>query len=158
MYARIFAATYRQETAGAVLVEPFAPDISPRERAGVTLDPALDAEWNAGLRATFAQIEALEGLDWAATERELEAAHLGDLPLELIFVDQRLRYDERVDPTTRDRLIAAWQDLVLGWSSDARLTIATDSRHIVQLDRPDVVVAAIRRLVDRARTAGSEYP
>jgi pimeloyl-ACP methyl ester carboxylesterase len=152
VYARIFAAAYRNETAGVVLVDPFTPDISPAERAGVRLEPSLAADWTAGLRGTFELIERLDGLDWPATANQLAAAHLGDIPLELIFVDQRLRYDERVDPATKERLIAAWRELVLAWSTDSRLTIADGSRHIVQLDRPDVVVASIQRLVDRARS------
>jgi len=41
---------------------------------------------------------------------------------------------------------------VLAWSTDTRLTIADRSRHLVQLDRPELVVASIRRLVDRARS------
>ena len=152
VYARIFAAAYREEIAGVVLVDPFTPDISPAERAGVRLDPSLLAEWGAGLQATRDLIERLESLDWAATADQLGAAHLGDIPLELIFVDQRLRYDERIDAATEERLIAAWRELVLGWSTDTRLTIADGSRHIVQLDRPDLIVEAVRRLVDRARS------
>jgi pimeloyl-ACP methyl ester carboxylesterase len=152
VYARIFADAYRGEVAGVVLVDPFTPDISPAEQAGVKLDPALVAEWSSGLQGTFQLIEALENLDWAATADQLAATRLGDIPLELIFVDQRLRYDERIDEATKVRLIAAWRELVLGWSTDARLTIAEGSRHIVQLDRPDLIVASIRRLVDRARS------
>jgi pimeloyl-ACP methyl ester carboxylesterase len=152
VYARVFAAAYRSEIAGVVLVDPFTPDISPAERAGVRLEPALAAEWAAGLRSTFDLIERLEELDWPVTAGQLAAARLGDIPLELIFVDQRLRYDERVDPATKERLISAWRELVLDWSMDSRLTIADGSGHMVQLDRPDVVVASIRRLVDRARS------
>jgi pimeloyl-ACP methyl ester carboxylesterase len=154
VYARIFADAYRSEVAGVVLVDPFTPDISPAERAGVRLDPALAAEWSSGLQGTFQLIEALENLDWAASAQQLAASRLGDLPLELIFVDQRLRYDERIDDATEARLIAAWRELVLGWSTDARLTIADRSRHMVQLDRPDLIVASIRRLVDRERSGG----
>jgi pimeloyl-ACP methyl ester carboxylesterase len=154
VYARIFAAAYRSEIAGVVLVDPFTPDISPAEQAGVRLEPSLAAEWATDMRGTFELIERLEGLDWPATADQLAAARLGDIPLELIFVDQRLRYDERIDPATKGRLIAAWRELVLAWSTDSRLTIADGSRHIVQLDRPDLVVASIRKLVDRAR-AGS---
>jgi pimeloyl-ACP methyl ester carboxylesterase len=152
VYARIFATAYRSDIAGLVLVDPFTPDISPAERAGVRLEPALAAEWRAGMSGTFQLIERLEGLDWPATADQLTAARLGDIPLELIFVDQRLRYDERIDPVTKDRLIAAWRELVLAWSTDSRLTIADGSRHIVQLDRPELVVASIRRLVDRTRS------
>ena len=56
------------------------------------------------------------------------------------------------DAATKEQLIAAWRELVLGWSTDTRLTIADGSRHIVQLDRPDLIVDAVRRLVDRARS------
>lgn len=144
VYARVFAATYRDEVSGVVLVDPYLPDLRPVEL--VAVDPALRDEWLAGLHATNNQIAATEDLDWNAVEEELAAASIEGLPLELVFVDQRLRWDERFDPWETE-LIATWRQLLEGLSSDVRLTIAENSTHMIQWDRPDLVVEAILRVV-----------
>jgi pimeloyl-ACP methyl ester carboxylesterase len=150
VYARIFASMYRAETAGIVLVDPYLPDIRPVDH--VALDPALREEWLAGIRATNGDIAATEDLDWDASYDQLTRASIEGLPLELLFVDQRLRWQGRFEPAQSD-LVAAWRSLIGGLSSDSRLTIAEDSTHTIQFDRPDLVVDAILRLVDRDRRA-----
>lgn len=143
VYARVFASAYPDEIAGVVLVDPYLPDILPVEH--VAVDPALRAEWIDGIVATNRHVAAVEDLDWEAVERELVVASIAGLPLELVFVDQRLRWDERFDPW-EDELIATWRTLLATLSADQRLTIAEGSGHMIQWDRPDLVVDAILRL------------
>ena len=150
VYARVFASSFRPEVSGVVLVDPYLPDIRPVER--VALDPALREEWLSGLRATNDQVAAVEDLDWAASYDQLTRASVEGLPLELLFVDQRFRWEGRFEPAEAD-LIEAWRRLVGSLSADYRLTIAADSTHMIQYDRPDLVVDAILRLVDRDRLA-----
>ncbi len=146
VYARVFASTYRAEVGGVVLVDPYLPDIHPVEH--VAIPPALRDAYLASLADTNEMVAAGEGLDWSASSAQLSRSSLGSLPVELLFVDQRLRWEGAYDPF-EDRLIAVWRRLVRALSSDARLTIATDSTHMIQLDRPDLVVAAIERLIAR---------
>jgi len=148
VYARIFAAAQRTEVVGAVLVDPFVPDIAPVDH--VPVGDALRARHQADLAATYRLIEETEQLDWAATEAELRAADLGELPLELLFVEQRYRWEGPFEPYEAE-LIAAWERLVLSLSTGARLTIAVNSTHMIQWDKPELVVDAIRRLVAEAR-------
>jgi pimeloyl-ACP methyl ester carboxylesterase len=148
VYARIFAAVHRPDVVGAVLVDPFMPDVQPIDE--VEIEPSLRTRHYDDLAGTFRAIEATEELDWAATEEELARATLGDLPLELLFVEQRYRWEGPYQPY-EDALIAAWERLVLGLSPQARLTIAVNSTHMIQWDKPDLVVEAIRRLVEAAR-------
>jgi pimeloyl-ACP methyl ester carboxylesterase len=155
VYARVFAATFRPEVRGVVLVDPYLPDIRPVEH--VALDPALRAVWLAGIRATNDEVAAVEQLDWAASYDQLTKASIAGLPLELLFVDQRLRWQGPYEPA-QDELIAAWRTLIGALSTDVRLTIAEDSTHLIQLDRPDLVVDAIVRLVDRDRRARPVSP
>ncbi len=146
VYARIFAARYRDEVIGVALIDPYLPDVRPAE--SVDVDPALRDEAVAGLAATNRHIAATEDLDWATVETELAAASIDGIPLELVFVDQRLRWDERFDPWEAD-LIETWRSMVLGLSSSSHLTIAENSTHMIQWDRPDIVVAAILSLASR---------
>jgi pimeloyl-ACP methyl ester carboxylesterase len=150
IYARVFASTFKAEMGGVVLVDPYLPDIRPVEH--VDLDPALREEWLSGIRATNADIATVEDLDWETSYGQLTRASVEGLPLELLFVDQRLRWQGRFEPAQAE-LIAAWRRLVGSLSSDSRLTIAEDSSQLIQVDRPDIVVDAILRLVDRERRA-----
>ena len=150
VYARIFSAAHADEVVGVVLVDPYLPDVHPVRE--VDLPPALRDLWLAGLDETNRLIQATEDLDWAATADQLETADLGALPLELLFVEQRFRWEDAFEPYEA-ALIAAWEPLVLALSTDARLTIAVNSTHMIQWDKPDLVVAAIRRLVEEARAA-----
>jgi Predicted hydrolases or acyltransferases (alpha/beta hydrolase superfamily) len=147
VYARVFASSFRPEVSGIVLVDPYLPDIRPVEH--VALDEALREDWLSGLRATNDRVAAAEDLDWEASYKQLSAASIEGLPLELLFVDQRFRWEGPFDPAEGD-LIAAWRRLLGGLSAEYRLTIAEDSTHMIQYDRPDLVVDAILRLVDRS--------
>ncbi len=149
VYSRIFAHAHHVEVTGLVLVDPYLPDIAPVDVAPVP--SAYRAEWHASIEDTNRLVATAEELDWPATERELRAASLGDLPLELVFVDQRLRYPATLGEDTIARLVGAWESLVLGLSDEARLTIAHGSGHLIQLQRPELVVESIRRLVSRTR-------
>jgi pimeloyl-ACP methyl ester carboxylesterase len=149
VYARIFVHAHRAEVDSLLLLDPYTPDLAPVDV--VDVPPDFRAGWHEAIDATNRQVADAEGLDWAATERELRAASLGDVPLELLFVDQHYRYPETLDPAVVEGLIAAWESLALGLSDRARLSIAHGSGHVIQLDRPDLVIEAIRRLVDGSR-------
>ena len=151
VHARIFASQARENVRGVVLVDAYFPD------AGWFDDVALDASWlaefRAGLEATGGQIEATEGLRWDASLAELAAAPLDGVPLEVLAVDQHLRYqDPRLPPATEEAVIDAWRRWCLALSPGlTRVTIAEGSGHSIQLDRPDVVIDAIDRLITVAR-------
>jgi pimeloyl-ACP methyl ester carboxylesterase len=155
VYTRIFAHAQAAEIDGVVLVDAYMPDLAAVDVAPVP--SAYRAGWHQVMDDTNRLLEQSEDLDWAATERELRAADLGDLPLELIFVDQHFRYPDDLEPQTVEGLIDAWENLVLGLSTDARLTIAHGSSHLIQLDRPEVIQAAIRRLVERSRSTAQVF-
>jgi pimeloyl-ACP methyl ester carboxylesterase len=149
LYARIFARAHASEVAGLVLIDPYTPDVAPVDLAPAPIDFRTD--WHAQIDRTNRLVADAEQLDWAATARELAAADLGELPLELLVVDQRLRYPPTLGEPTVRGLIAAWESLVLALSADVRLTVAHGSSHLIQQDRPELVVSAIRRLVERVR-------
>jgi hypothetical protein len=45
----------------------------------------------------------------------------------------------------------AMQDDEASWSSRSQHTVVADATHAIQLDRPDVVIAAVRSVVDSVR-------
>ena len=146
-YVRVFGGRYRDEVVGLVLVDTFDPDlhtdwIHPLLGA---LRPEYEANMD-GLRAIVAQVE---DLDWAASERELRAASVAGLPIEVLRAP---RGEPRVDAATNEAfaeaIIAAYDSLSPGM---VRFELAWGAGHLIQIDRPDMVIAATRRLVEAAR-------
>jgi pimeloyl-ACP methyl ester carboxylesterase len=82
---------------------------------------------------------------------------LGDMPLAVLSHDpERQQPDLPADleKPTND----AWENLqeeLVHLSTRGTQTIAKNSGHYIQLDRPDVVIDAIRKVVDQSRQAKS---
>jgi pimeloyl-ACP methyl ester carboxylesterase len=151
-HVRVLAGRHADETAGVVLVDAYLPDADYASRLG--LDGAMLQDWARGIDDTSRTIEAVERLDWAASVSQLQASSVAGLPLEVLTVDQRLRFvDTRLSPVDVERLIDAQERWIEALSPGmTRLTIAERSGHVIQLDRPDLVIQAIERLVALSRT------
>ncbi len=149
-FVRVFASEHRDEVVALVMVDTFDPDLQTdwihpllgdlRPEHEATLD---------GLRATVASVDAL---DWPASEAQLRAADVRGLPIEILRAP---RYEPRLSEAKNAEIAAAvdaaYQSLSPG---NTRLTIASGAGHMVQIDRPDAVIEAVRRLVDQVRSAG----
>lgn len=148
VYARVFADRHRGEVAGLVLDDAFNPDLFDAQLAAAP--ERVRADWQADMAATFRQVEGIERIDWERTADELSAAQLGDLPLEAVTAPRHgsgLTEDEnRAVEAVR---LAAMHRL----ASVVRVTVAEGSGHFIHLDRPDLIVGAIRRLVDLSRSS-----
>ena len=146
-YGRVFAGTYRPEVAGLVLVDAFKPDL---EEAWIhpLLGP-LRGEYEARLDGLRAQVAATDSLDWPASEAQLRLGGLAGLPIEAL---EAPRGEPRLDQPTNDAIAAARQAGIESLSpGSVTYTIAWGAGHNIQFDRPDLVVAAVRRLVELAR-------
>ncbi len=146
-YGRVFADRYRDEVAGLVLVDGFDPDLETDWIHPLLGDlqegyrQRLD-----GLRATVAQVEAL---DWTTSEQQLRATALDDLPIEVL---RAARGEPRLDAATNRAIREAWAAAHERLSPGlVRYEIAPGAGHVIQVDRPDLVIAAVRRLVDSVR-------
>ena len=100
-----------------------------------------------GLRALVARVE---DLDWPTSEAQLRATSLDGLPIEVLIAP---RYEPRLDEATNDAIagarVAAYEALSPG---NVRYELAWGAGHQIQVDRPDLVVAAVRRLVEYDRS------
>ena len=149
VYVRVFAGLHPGEVAGLVLVDPFGPD---RFRRLIALaSPDLARAWQANLDGNIASVKATEQLDWPASEAELRATDLGDLPVEVVIVPQPFDVDPRIPDGERASLAREWRNGIDGISGNVRLTLAPGSSHMIQWDRPQLVVAATERLVAGVR-------
>lgn len=149
-YARVFADAYRDDVVGLVSVDAFDPDL---QAAYVhPLLGALEPEYDTNLDGLRDLVTRVESLDWAASEAQLTAGDLGGVPIEVLRAP---RGEPRLDAPTNAAIAAAiersYTDLSPGM---VRFELAWGAGHMVQFDRPDMVVAAVARLVGGWRVAG----
>ncbi len=97
-----------------------------------------------------------EGDEPDVNTRELDAVHpsFGDKPLVVLSrgVEEGA---PGVPPAYRPKVEAAWRaghDRIAALSTRGINTIVPGARHYIQIDRPEAVVTAVRRVVDAARS------
>ena len=124
----------------------------PHEPAEVTRTKAAYA--STSLKAV---VNEANGLD--STFADNSRAHLlGDRPLFVLTAGAPLAWEElkamQMTPAQGQRRNEIWiamQNEEAGWSSRSQHTVVADATHAIQLDRPDVVIAAVRSVVDSVR-------
>jgi pimeloyl-ACP methyl ester carboxylesterase len=85
---------------------------------------------------------------------------LGDRPLVVLTamqkLDPQMLKNMNMSEEQGRKLQATWQQLQAdeaSWSNHSRHEIVTDSSHYIQFDRPDVVIKAVREVVNDVRKA-----
>ncbi|MDP9184604.1 MAG: alpha/beta hydrolase [Actinomycetota bacterium] len=133
--SRLFAATYPDETIGLVLIESSHEDeIVPYRR--YFRDDPKEADWVDG--------GDLLDIDATAAALRAKARDFGSMPLIVIRAET---YDDVLSESLWRRTQADLATL----STDGIEIEASHSGHFVQDDNPDVVVGAVRAVVDAAR-------
>jgi pimeloyl-ACP methyl ester carboxylesterase len=146
-YGRVFAAAYRGEVAGLVLVDAFGPDLE--ETWIHPLLGSLRDEYATRLDGLRAHVSAVDRLDWPASEAQLRTADLTGLPIEVLVAP---RGEPRLDGPANDAIAEARAASARALSpAHVTYAIAWGAGHEIQADRPDLVIAAARRLVELAR-------
>jgi pimeloyl-ACP methyl ester carboxylesterase len=144
---RVHATLERDDVAGLVLVDGFDPDIFD-ERVVPLLGPLRDQylDQTAGL---WRLIGSVEGIDAEASRSQLDASDVAGLPIEVVVAP---RVDARLDAAANDE-IAASQAAGYEALSPGRVTytLAWGASHMIQFDRPELVVDAVRRIVATVR-------
>lgn len=160
---RLFTARYPDDVAGLVLIDPsheeqdarFAAVLPPHELLALRqLDEAVPPELAAD--ADLEQFNFAVGtaqMGQAASQRSL------DIPLVVVMQGRPYRDD---DPAAWEGISTAGVEAIereshamkrefAGLSPEGRLVIAARSGHFVQEDEPDVVITAVRDIVDAVR-------
>jgi pimeloyl-ACP methyl ester carboxylesterase len=149
VHARVFADRYRDDVAGLVLLDGFSVDLEADWIHPLLGD--LRPEYEAGAQHFRDLIAGVENLDWATSEAQLRASDISGLPIVVLHAP---RVEPRLDGPTNDRIAAAWVAAFEALSPGrVRYEIAWGAGHIVQADRPDLVIAAARELVGSARAS-----
>jgi pimeloyl-ACP methyl ester carboxylesterase len=180
---RLYASQYRNEVAGMVLVDSSHPEQGKRLPAFNDVDARvirrLEAmeftipiglprfcgfcSGEATVRAaecnfhTFGEKVAEEKALSESAAQAASTAPLGDLPLAVLSHDPDVVVPG-VPPGVLKPTETAWnqmQEELAHLSTRGTRTIAKNSSHYIQLDRPDLVVEAVQSVLDQARAGGS---
>ena len=151
VYARVFAARHREEVVGLLLIDGFGVDLE-ADRIHPLLG-ALRPEYGRRLQELRDLVAGVEDLDWPASEAQLRASDVAGIP---VIVLRAARGEPRLDTATNEAITAAWQSAYESLSPGlVRYRIAEGAGHVIQVDRPDLVIAAARELVEDVRRAAA---
>jgi pimeloyl-ACP methyl ester carboxylesterase len=166
LLVRVFRDEYPEEVAGLVLVDAAHPDMGQRLLEGLPPISLFESkalrEWRIWLSyMSDSQGSAYrdeEGLDTKANNAQVKAAKpLGDLPVVVISrsPDNTTFEGAPLLPAgTNAKLRQIWQELqseLAGLSSNSTHIIASHAGHSIQREEPELVIDAIRKLVNEAR-------
>jgi pimeloyl-ACP methyl ester carboxylesterase len=151
MNAQLFAAAHPDEIAGVVLVDSLHPDLDRR------IEPLLGRRGARERRRALARnAEGVTYEDLLASDDELRAARADFPPVPLIALEHGISFDSGGEPVLKiERLWGELQRDNAALSPDGRVVVAERSHHRIAEDRPDVVVDAIREVVEATRTQAS---
>ncbi len=162
MNARLYAYRYPEEVAGLVLVDGSHQDQFARIGEALPEPEPSSPDSHKGFYRFWAgggwrdPANNPENVDFVTSREQLQAIHsLGDLPIVVLASGVFLR-ETPTSPEAGPRLHEIWQDLqreLASLSSNSVYSVVESSGHFIQRDRPEMVVDAIRRVLDGAPQA-----
>lgn len=155
LLVRLYAATYPAEVVGMVLVDAWSEELE----TYLTPDQwAAYVALNSAIAPEFAAYPDLETIDFAAASATIRLAAdstpLGQMPLVVVSKGQPFGISAEAlgfEPAALETAWDAAQDGLAGLLPNAQHITATDSSHYIQLEQPDLVIAAIMQVVDAVR-------
>lgn len=160
LLGRLFDARHPGEIAGMVMVDAFSPELWAGLEGALTPDEwaamrSLEEAPRAQLQAIYPDAELLDLDTLSRVEASLTLSPMRLVvltrgrPLSDVVPAEAVPAGFRWDVV--ERVAAETQAALARLSPDARQVVVPDSGHLIQLDRPDVVIAAIREVVDAVR-------
>ncbi|MDQ3704227.1 MAG: alpha/beta hydrolase [Chloroflexota bacterium] len=156
--ARLYAHKYPDEVVGLVLVDSMHPDQFARIENALPPETPQDPEDFKAFRQSFTRdykdpTKNPEGFDQLTSHEQARAVtSLGDLPMIVLAASEfRMRIPE---PRFGMYMQNMWHELqrdLARLSSNSKFVVVENSGHFIQLDQPQVVVDAIRDLVEQVR-------
>jgi pimeloyl-ACP methyl ester carboxylesterase len=160
MLVRLYASTYPDEVAGMVLVDAFSEGLE---------DQMTPDQWSAyeeifqPVPEALADYADLEFTDLSASVDQVRtataASPLSPLPLVVLSRGQAMAMPaELPGGLTGEGLEAAWTNVQTQMAAllpDAQHIIAQQSEHYTQLQQPELVIAAVRAVVEAVRDPAS---
>ena len=147
MNAQLYAARHPDEVKGVVLVDSLHPDLDAR------IEPLLGERGVRERRQALARnAEGVTYADLLASDDILRRAAGEFPPVPLIALRHGISFDPGGEPVPSiERLWGRLQAANAKLSPEGRVVVAQRSHHRIAEDQPDVVVDAIREVVEAAR-------
>ena len=125
---------------------------------GMVKGEGLDDEWKGAAVAVANRTQVATALAGELSQLDANiaqvkaAGNLGDIPLAVLTAEQKPNpgYTPEINETMRVLWLELQKDLAK-LSSNSTQQVAEESEHHIHLTRPDLVIAAIRDVVDKAR-------
>jgi len=148
MNAQLFAVRHPDEVAGVVLVDSLHPDLDRK------IEPLLGKRGARERRQALAQnAEGVTYADLLASDDELRQASGDFPPVPLIALEHGISFDPGGEPVPSiERLWGRLQEANAKLSPEGRVVVAKQSHHRIAEDQPELVVDAIREVVEAARS------
>lgn len=164
LFAQLYASKHPGEVAGLVLIDAVSSDYYAR-RIALLKRLLPRAAWKVTMRQLRARAPALvdpEQIDMetslAQTRAALAAAPLRRMPL-FVLTHGRVRVDQPdTDPRLNradERLWQTLQDELAALVPGSKHIVAKQSGHVIQQDQPELVVKAVRDVVEAVRDPGT---
>lgn len=134
---RMFASEYRNDVCGLVLVDSTPGDY--RERFLPTMSQEFQQAYNNQFVAEGNYDEFMESL-----KQVKEARCSLHVPLIVVSAGKKTHYSK-----VSQKLWNEMQAEILDISTDAELEIAENSGHYIQNDEPEIIIRAIKKLVEK---------
>ena len=147
MNAQLYAACHPDEVAGVVLVDSLHPDLDRK------IEPLLGKRGAADRRAALARnAEGVTYEDLLAGDEELRKAGGDFPPVPLIALKHGISFDPGGQPVPSiERLWGRLQEANARLSPQGKVVVAPESHHRIAEDQPELVVKAIREVVEATR-------
>ena len=159
LFVRLYAATWPEEVAGLVLVDALSEAV--RDNLSPA-DWAAYAETISAVPPELASYADLETVDVNASFDEMTEAladqPLTGMPVYVIAAGLPFGIPEADLGFSPDALQAAWaasQAYLATLTPDAQSVVATESSHYVQIQQPDLVIAAVSVVLEAVRDPGT---
>jgi pimeloyl-ACP methyl ester carboxylesterase len=140
---RVHATLHRNDVAGLVLVDGFDPDIF--DERVLPLLGSIHEEYVGETADLWQMVGSVEAIDVDRSRAQLAESDVAGLPIEVVVTP---RLDVRLDAATNDRIAASF---AAGYDALSpgmvTFTLAWGSGHMIQFDRPELVIEAVRRIV-----------
>ncbi|MCI0344522.1 MAG: alpha/beta fold hydrolase [Chloroflexi bacterium] len=147
---RVHASLHRDEVAGLVLVDGFDPDLF--DAYVVPLTESHREGYLGHTAKLWSLVASVEGIDVERSRAQLAASDVAGMPIEVVIA---ARYEAGLSDAANQRIAASTRDGYASLSPGrVTVTIAYFSGHMVQFDRPDLVIEAAARIIEDVR-AGS---
>lgn len=155
LVVRLYASTYPDDVVGLVLVDAAHEDFYAEAQEVMTPE-----QWDMFVRpAADPAYPNLERIDTEASSCEMREAAitspLQPMPLIVLTHGQPWDWGPDFDAAALEALWPPLQEDLASLVLDARLVIAEESGHFIQLQQPDLVIEAIRQVVDAVRDPDS---